>query len=110
MCIRDRTSTGRPLIQWLRMGSVDAALLGVSMATTVPPVWGSSPRGIEGRMGQAIRMSGLGRTASRITACRSWYAAIKPRSVRTVAPYPTCLLYTSDAADDLTRVDLGGRR
>ncbi|GAB5779831.1 hypothetical protein JMUB7523_26440 [Staphylococcus aureus] len=22
----------------------------------------------------------------------------------------TCLLYTSDAADDLTRVDLGGRR
>ena len=24
--------------------------------------------------------------------------------------YITCLLYTSDAADDLTRVDLGGRR
>ena len=24
--------------------------------------------------------------------------------------YVTCLLYTSDAADDLTRVDLGGRR
>src|SRR5665811_2639269 len=23
---------------------------------------------------------------------------------------PVCLLYTSDAADDLTRVDLGGRR
>src|SRR5665811_1402936 len=23
---------------------------------------------------------------------------------------PACLLYTSDAADDLTRVDLGGRR
>src|SRR5665811_2462354 len=23
---------------------------------------------------------------------------------------PSCLLYTSDAADDLTRVDLGGRR
>src|SRR5665811_2533663 len=23
---------------------------------------------------------------------------------------PPCLLYTSDAADDLTRVDLGGRR
>src|SRR5665811_2538087 len=27
----------------------------------------------------------------------------------TVKVYP-CLLYTSDAADDLTRVDLGGRR
>src|SRR5665811_2023692 len=25
-------------------------------------------------------------------------------------PLGTCLLYTSDAADDLTRVDLGGRR
>ncbi|GAB5856569.1 hypothetical protein JMUB7535_26790 [Staphylococcus aureus] len=24
--------------------------------------------------------------------------------------YDSCLLYTSDAADDLTRVDLGGRR
>src|SRR5665811_549003 len=27
-----------------------------------------------------------------------------------VAYLITCLLYTSDAADDLTRVDLGGRR
>src|SRR5665811_2437338 len=26
------------------------------------------------------------------------------------APRRACLLYTSDAADDLTRVDLGGRR
>src|SRR5665811_2589122 len=25
-------------------------------------------------------------------------------------PFYTCLLYTSDAVDDLTRVDLGGRR
>src|SRR5665811_2571439 len=29
---------------------------------------------------------------------------------RTKARDFTCLLYTSDAADDLTRVDLGGRR
>ena len=27
-----------------------------------------------------------------------------------ILPQATCLLYTSDAADDLTRVDLGGRR
>src|SRR5665811_2599914 len=27
-----------------------------------------------------------------------------------ILPTKTCLLYTSDAADDLTRVDLGGRR
>ena len=30
--------------------------------------------------------------------------------IRRRPPNPTCLLYTSDAADDLTRVDLGGRR
>src|SRR5665811_2470143 len=29
---------------------------------------------------------------------------------RPVGPPHHCLLYTSDAADDLTRVDLGGRR
>src|SRR5665811_1276556 len=27
-----------------------------------------------------------------------------------LTPMTACLLYTSDAADDLTRVDLGGRR
>ncbi|GAB5779886.1 hypothetical protein JMUB7523_26450 [Staphylococcus aureus] len=34
------------------------------------------------------------------------------RQVHTVSvgQYLSCLLYTSDAADDLTRVDLGGRR
>src|SRR5665254_17924 len=31
-------------------------------------------------------------------------------SGRAGAPAWACLLYTSDAADDLTRVDLGGRR
>src|SRR5450756_2014115 len=43
---------------------------------------------------------------------------IRPRSVspdlrwsgRFPSVYPTCLLYTSDAADDLLCVDLGGRR
>ena len=30
--------------------------------------------------------------------------------VMAVGLLATCLLYTSDAADDLTRVDLGGRR
>ncbi|GAB5815569.1 hypothetical protein JMUB7550_27550 [Staphylococcus aureus] len=39
-----------------------------------------------------------------------------PSSINTHAYYTliqtleSCLLYTSDAADDLTRVDLGGRR
>src|SRR5665811_1139320 len=34
---------------------------------------------------------------------------VKPKSQATT-PFQVCLLYTSDAADDLTRVDLGGRR
>mgnify|MGYP002683219280 CR=1 FL=1 len=36
-------------------------------------------------------------------------AAGKPRTITTVG-LKTCLLYTSDAADDLPRVDLGGLR
>ena len=31
-------------------------------------------------------------------------------SAATVDQYPTCLLYTSDAADERSSVDLGGRR
>src|SRR5665254_23866 len=33
-----------------------------------------------------------------------------PGLSRVATPTRSCLLYTSDAADDLTRVDLGGRR
>jgi len=40
-----------------------------------------------GRPAQAGRVSGLGRTMSRITPCSAWYASMKMRSVRTVAPY-----------------------
>ena len=32
------------------------------------------------------------------------------QGILTIATIIGCLLYTSDAADDLTRVDLGGRR
>src|SRR5665811_2279453 len=32
-----------------------------------------------------------------------------PGALRMFKYVPACLLYTSDAADDLTRVDLGGR-
>src|SRR5665811_265667 len=41
------------------------------------------------------------------TSPTSWSDAAR-RAVATASR--TCLLYTSDAADDLTRVDLGGRR
>src|SRR5450756_3231700 len=35
---------------------------------------------------------------------------IKPMSLKSPAMFRTCLLYTSDADDDLLCVDLGGRR
>src|SRR5678815_2853040 len=33
-----------------------------------------------------------------------------PRTSTSTEPYETCLLYTSDAADERSSVDLGGRR
>src|SRR5665811_1815645 len=41
--------------------------------------------------------------------CTSSFTSYTALSFIRVTKY-TCLLYTSDAADDLTRVDLGGRR
>ena len=42
--------------------------------------------------------------ASKVMAHSSHYEGLKKIEM------DVCLLYTSDAADDLTRVDLGGRR
>src|SRR5665811_2587513 len=39
------------------------------------------------------------------------FVASEESAIREICAKPeVCLLYTSDAADDLTRVDLGGRR
>ena len=37
-------------------------------------------------------------------------APVKRGPIESCTEIQVCLLYTSDAADDLTRVDLGGRR
>src|SRR5665811_1227528 len=39
---------------------------------------------------------------------RKWRPAIAQLEFTQLAQYAPCLLYTSDAADDLTRLDLGG--
>src|SRR5665811_2536632 len=47
------------------------------------------------------------RATAEETTNQQWRSTI---AVNVDATFFTCLLYTSDAADDLTRVDLGGRR
>src|SRR5665811_2600249 len=44
--------------------------------------------------------------------CAKLFSPLLPLhdGARLASGFYTCLLYTSDAADDLTRVDLGGRR
>src|SRR5450756_502415 len=75
---------------------------------TAVPYRGSPPLAT----GFCARISLVVRTAS---ANLSWSATVTPRFPRTTIPLrfllpTTCLLYTSDAADDLLCVDLGGRR
>ena len=42
--------------------------------------------------------------------CRESCSLLHPRDFRNVNDWFSCLLYTSDAADDMQCVDLGGRR
>src|SRR5665811_2314517 len=64
------------------------------------PVIGAETTGLRDTHARAIcardtpRVAAIDATASTMTLSLDW----------------CCLLYTSDAADDLTRVDLGGRR
>ena len=51
--------------------------------------------------------------AARVAAQHSQnFAAIYSHipGLKVIAPYSACLLYTSDAADERSSVDLGGRR
>src|SRR5450756_3255903 len=65
--------------------------------------------------GCAPRQASMSRRLSRYVTCANAITrkCSVQRSVRTRTSPPyfrTCLLYTSDAADDLLCVDLGGRR
>src|SRR5680860_1290161 len=64
----------------------------LSRATNVPV---SRPRGT--------------RQAPRVLRCRSAALSVSPTTIDPLSVL-SCLLYTSDAADDLLCVDLGGRR
>src|SRR5665811_462248 len=78
----------------------DAILIGVAQAFALCP--GVSRSGITMMTGLAVRLD-------RESAARYSFLLSIP-VIGGAAAYKGCLLYTSDAADDLTRVDLGGRR
>src|SRR5665811_2549684 len=54
------------------------------------------------------RLGGPGRRSEPVTSSPPAPRAPLRHRTRLVRWVPCCLLYTSDAADDLTRVDLGG--
>src|SRR5665811_2585126 len=57
------------------------------------------------------RMAALGRYAVVLVSITTPVcSSSRTRAMRVSNRSRICLLYTSDAADDLTRVDLGGRR
>mgnify|MGYP002682256903 CR=1 FL=1 len=74
-----------------------------------------SRRGFLKISGAVAAVSGLGITLKSIAAHARELKIMHAKETTTVCPYCSvgcsiCLLYTSDAADDLLCVDLGGRR
>src|SRR5665811_1514897 len=125
MCIRDST-----------VGAMAGAFAGAYHGESgLPYRWVSDiefPSGLEGAADEILALTGLGPVPTPpdnpapdeyapvvvdgrrwITRIHSDSAALQPDEAHDIRlmPHPSaCLLYTSDAADDLTRVYLGGRR
>src|SRR5659263_17957 len=129
MCIRDSLTVHPRLRHCLPAGggvTVDAAQprihLGCAASTVTPPPAGRQCRSLGctvkfygGRSSRSVATREAGRLP-RLTGRPRRHAALATSSTTTAgSPVSarctcTCLLYTSDAADDLLCVDLGGRR
>src|SRR5665811_1835510 len=85
------------LFQWWsdRVGATGLALYGRKLWETMSSHWPTADQQ-------------PGATPAQIEFARRWRDM--PKVVFSSTTSAVCLLYTSDAADDLTRVDLGGRR
>src|SRR5665811_2507518 len=114
MCIRDRmTGCGQdgPLAQAaghdINYISLSGALAAIGRHGE-PPV---PPLNLVGDYGGGGLMLACGVLAALLSAARTGSGQVVDAAMLDgSALLMACLLYTSDAADDLTRVDLGGRR
>src|SRR5678816_3831227 len=122
MCIRDRTgsSSGRE-VRAVRGSTGAAASRGDSGTGARSDLRGGAEAALAGRARATRRGGGGGGGGAGATAGGAsgssvrTYATSMRGGMRAAAANPsrrlaTCLLYTSDAADERSSVDLGGRR
>src|SRR5665811_1070274 len=94
-------------------GGAALALAGASAAALLSLACHSKTRGQDGVSGEDDLLLTTQRRAERLSDEMQMLIDADVAAYREVTQalrLPSCLLYTSDAADDLTRVDLGGRR
>src|SRR5450756_3065402 len=115
----------RPVPPYLRESEVSACTNGWKMtarggtSSTGAFTWARTPSRTLASIGSAAGTAKSDKEASGgechrgphgVGLTRSWPAIDRHAQPRTWGRSPCCLLYTSDAADDLLCVDLGGRR
>src|SRR5665811_676215 len=139
MCIRDSSMNGSPAICWenrvqraqstqrsrssstcelIAIGLGKVRLTSWKRETALPVLIAWFCSGHSPPLSQTGQSSGwlisnssmMPRCAFSATAEVTWVRTTMPSVQVVVQEVSGCLLYTSDAADDLTRVDLGGRR
>src|SRR5664279_2896269 len=95
------------IVEWGEPGITESrVVLVITPGSVVDPVPRSAGRHLGHRQPRQVRRDVNGRTRYPIFQIDPAQARIRPG----VAEANTCLLYTSDAADEEDSVDLGGRR
>src|SRR5665811_334673 len=114
MCIRDRFSyvwkKGTTIISGATANSYTiTSVAAADAATYTVEVTGACGPMVSSSADLTVNVNASTSALSPLTKCPGESATFSTTASGT-GPFSYCLLYTSDAADDLTRVDLGGRR